>query len=387
MHLKNQPQFEKARTLSLAIVAVLSTLFFATGCNNTPVEANNTSVPTAKAGKIRLGISPFQDTLLPILGSNEFTGIYQKEGLEVEFKILGWTEVQEALAAGQVDVAINNCSSVVATWNKRPSFLYWYGLNTFDDGFALMIRPNSKFKTVAQLTKELGSREKAIAAAAQQLKGRTVVTTANTDMEQGVAAFAKRGGLDFKKDIKITNLAPEEGVTAFLSGTGDAFIGGVPQRTRAAKQGMVEMVTGADLGPAPINGFVTTKEFASKNQESLLKLLHGWFQIVNYVEKDTDKAADQIVGVMNKNGGSGFTSADFKKFWQHYEHYPLTAQSADQDILQPTGRNYWRRRWDDCNDYFFRISKAIPAPVKPEDAFGMVDTQKAYIAKFGSGTP
>ena len=69
-------------------------------------------------------------------------------------------------------------------------------------------------------------------------------------MEQGVAAAATRGGLDFKRDVKVIYLEPDQGLAAFLNGTGDAYIGGIPQRTRAGKEGMVEMLTGIDLGPA-----------------------------------------------------------------------------------------------------------------------------------------
>ena len=73
--------------------------------------------------------------------------------------------------------------------------------------------------------------------------------------------------------FKIINLNPDEGLASFLTGQGDAFIGGIPQRTRASKEGMIEMLTGADLGPAPINGMVTTKKYAQENPDILLKLL------------------------------------------------------------------------------------------------------------------
>jgi len=330
---------------------------------------------------IRIGISPFQDTLLPVVGEKK--GWYRKEGLNAEIRILGWTEVMEALSAGHVDVAINNISSVVATHERNPEIVYWYGLNPFDDGFALMIRPNGKLKTLAQFAAGVSDRREAVRLAAAQLKGKTVITTGKTDMEQGVAAAARQGGLDFKRDIRIIDLNPDEGLAAFLGGEGDAFIGGIPQRTRASKEGMLEMLTGADLGPPPINGFVTTKRFAHEHQDALLKLLRVWFRTVNHINVHMEDGAGIIIATLNAQSGADFTLEDFRKFWNKYEHYPASPREVQRVILDPTGRNYWRKVWDDCNNYFFEITNTITRPVDPKDAFLMEEAQRAYVAKYG----
>jgi NitT/TauT family transport system substrate-binding protein len=379
----------RIRSLVIASVLVAAAALLAlVACNKTQQE-NQPSV--TKLSTIRFGVSPFQDTLLPIIGSDKYRGWYRQEGLNVEFRILGWQEVIEALAAGSLDVAVYNDSGIIGVHNRQPDLVYWYGFNTFDNGFALMIRPDGKMKTVAQLEKELGDHNKAVVAAVQQLKGKTIVTTGNTDMEQGVAAAARRGGLKFSKDntsdIKIVDLPPDEGLAAFLSGTGDAYIGGIPQRTRAGKEGMLELVSGIDLGPAPINGFVTTKTFDRSHREDLLKFLKVWFRIVNAVQANSDDTRAIIVKELNQNSGASFTIDDFNKFWQHYEHYPLSPKEIATDILSPTGRNYWKARWDDDNAYFSSIVKTIPAPVKPDDAFLMPEVQKAFVERYGENAP
>lgn len=332
--------------------------------------------------RVRFGVSPFQDTYLPVVGKEK--GWYEQEGLDVQFKVLGWTEVMEALSAGEVDVAINNESSVVATHNRNPQIVYWYGLNPFDNGFALMIRSNGKLKTLQQIEQQVGNHEQAVRMTAAQLKGKTVVTTGKTDMEQGVAAAARRGGLEFVKDIRIIDLNPDEGLAAFLRGEGDAYIGGIPQRTRAGKEGMLEMLTGADLGPPPINGFVTTKAFAAAHEAELLKLLHVWFRIVNANNANISDGGSIIVKRLNEQSGAQFTLDDYKKFWNNYEHYPSSPQEVQELILSPSGGNYWLARWDDCNNYFFNITHTIPGPVDPSDAFMMETAQQAYIKRYGA---
>jgi NitT/TauT family transport system substrate-binding protein len=331
--------------------------------------------------KVTFGISPFQDTLLPIVGREK--GWYRQEGLDVDFKILEWTAVMEALSGGHLDVAINNISSVVGTHDRNPEIVYWYGLNPFDNGFALMIRPKGKLKTLAEIMKSIPDRETAVRATAAQLKGRTVVTTSRTDMEQGVAAAARRGGLDFRKDVKVIDLNPDEGLAAFLRGEGDAYIGGIPQRTRAAKEGMLEMLTGADIGPPPINGFVTTKRYAQAHPEVLLKLLHVWFQTVNSINANMADGAGIIIKELNSQSSAQFTLDDFRKFWNNYEHYPASPAEVEELILNPGGRNYWRARWDDCNNYFYSVIHTIPQPVDPKDAFLMPEAQAAYIQRYG----
>ena len=364
------------RFIFISIISCLLTFLFF-GCNNNIDQSSDLT-------KVRYGVSPFQDTLVPIFGKEK--GWYEEEGLDVEFKILGWTEVQEALsstAENRIDVGINNISSIIATNQNNPELVYYYGFNTFDNGFALMIRPEGSLKPLNYFISQGFSREEAIEMTAAQLKGKTVITTSNTDMEQGVAAASRKGGLDFTKDLKIINLNPDEGLAAFLTGQGDAFIGGIPQRTRAVKEGMIEMLTGSDLGPPPINGIVTTKTYANENQETLNKLLKVWFRIVQYIDENLDEGAETIVEILNENSAANFTVEDFKRFWNKLEHFPPTPKAIQEDILSPTGSNYWRARWDDTNDYFYNIAKTISQPVEPEGVFLMEEAQKSLVEKYG----
>ncbi|HEY4287934.1 MAG TPA: ABC transporter substrate-binding protein [Puia sp.] len=367
---------KKVHSFLFAPALLVCLLFTGDSCNQPESGGKN---------KITFGVSPFPDTEMPLLG--KIKGWYAEEGLDVDFRILGWTEVQEALSsnsANRIDVGINNISSVIATHNKNPDLIYYYGFNTFDNGFALMVRPNGKLKPLQSFLDQGQAYDTAVKNCSAQLKGATVITTASTDMEQGVAACARKGGLDIVKDVKIINLNPDEGLASFISGTGDAYIGGIPQRTKAAQEGMIAMVTGTDLGPAPINGLVTTKKFLAANPEALSKLLKVWFRIVQYTNAHLDEVSGIMVKELNKNTAAGVSPDQFRLFWNNYEHYPSTPDSIQAQILDPTGKNYWKKRWDDCNFYFFNITKTIPAPVEPKDAFFMVEAQqqlKDYLTK------
>jgi hypothetical protein len=144
---------------------------------------------------------------------------------------------------------------------------------------------------------------------------------------------------------------------------------------------MIEMLTGAD---GPINGFVTTSQYIAAHPEVLLKLLHIWFRCVRFVESDKDKGAQIIIGTLNRYSAANFTVKDFERYWSNYEHYPANPQAVQELILDSGGRNYWRSRWDDCNNFFFDIKNTIPARVDPDGVFVMPEAQAAYMKKFGN---
>ena len=249
--------------------------------------------------------------------------------------------------------------------------MYYYGVNTFDNGFALLARPQSKIIPLKNHLIPTLSRTDAVARTAAQLKGKTVITTSFTDMEQGVYAATRRGNLRWGKDLKIINLPPDEGLAAFLAGQGDAYVGGIPQRTKALKEGMVEILTGSDLGPPPINGLVTTKTFATHHADTLHTILDVWFQIVNYTNTHIDEVAHEITTILNRESATDFTTEDFKRFWNNLEHYPASLKEVENDILSPQGKNYWKRRWDACVTYFLNVTRSITTPPDPEEVMLM----------------
>lgn len=332
--------------------------------------------------KVRFSVAPFQDTLIPIIGEKK--GWYKDAGLDVEIKLLPWYNGQEALASGSVDVGMGNISSVIGSHHNSPQNVYAYGFDVFDNGFAIMIRPNSGMKTATQLQTGSMSAAQAARAAVLQLKGKSVITTARTDMEQVVSYAVRAAGMEMYKDVTIIDIEPDEGLAAFLRGTGDAYLGGIPQRARALKEGNIELVSGPLLGPSEINGLVTTKKFAAEHEDEVLRLLSVIFKIVDYTNHNIDDSAQIIVSELNKNTAAKFTIDDFKKYWNNYEHYMANAQEAQERILNPSAPAYWKRRWDDTNLYFLNVAKSIPKPVDPTDAFLMDALQQKYVQKFGT---
>jgi hypothetical protein len=143
------------------------------------------------------------------------------------------------------------------------------------------------------------------------------------------------------------------------------------------------LASGPDLAPPPINGFVTTEKFATKNQDAMLRLLHVMFKTVRYCNAKTSDCASIIVGRLNSQTGAKFTNKNYLDFWQKLETYMGNAAEVQKNILSPSGYSYWQKTWNGDNAFLFSESKQIPKAV-PASHFWGNKVQKLYIAKYGA---
>lgn len=353
------------------------------GASSGPSASGSTvsASPTAAAVTIRLGISPFQDTMLPIVGEQK--GWFKEANLNVELTSLGWDAVMTTVASGGVDVAINNTTGVVAVANRAPEVIYWYGWNPFTQGSAIMARPDVGLRTLEDFKAGGMAHADARAAALKQLSGRTIITTMASDMGKQVRAALESVDLG-EQDVEIIDLDPDQGLAAFLAGEGDAYLGGIPQRQRATKEGMLVLASGPDLAPPPINGFVTTKTYATANEDALLRLMNVMFRIIRYCDANTADCGSIITTEINKRTGAQLTVQDFETFWQKFELYAGNAAGVEEMILASDGVAYWKSTWDGDNAFLFNESKQIPAPVEATDHFWGQQIQQKYIERYSA---
>ena len=56
-------------------------------------------------------------------------------------------------------------------------------------------------------------------------------------MDAALKKAAEEAGLTYPDDFELIDMSHFEGLAAFLGGSGDGYIGGIPQRLRAGKEG------------------------------------------------------------------------------------------------------------------------------------------------------
>ena len=357
----------------LSASLLLSASVALSGCGN-QYEAGGGDPNT-----VRLGISPFQDTMLPIIGQEK--GWFAEEGLKVELKTLAWNAVTPSVASGSVDVAINNTTGVVSVAEATDDMVYAYGFNPFTEGSALVARPGSKLTTYEEAAKRTADKKKARAEVIKQLRGKTVVTTNATDMGKALDLALESVGMS-TDDVQVIDMDPDQGLAAFLSGTGDAYIGGAPQRARAVSEGSPVLLSGPDLAPPPINGWATTHSYLNKHEDKILKLTHVMHRIIRYCDAETLACGKTITERLNKETGSASTPKEFADAWQRIERYAPDAAAVRDMILNKDGIAYWKRTWEGDNDYLTRTG-ALGSAVDPEKHFAGDKVWKDYVARYG----
>lgn len=366
-----------SKVLSLLLIIALA-MSACGGASEKKEQAGNES--KEELTKITIGVSPFQDTLLPIIGEEK--GWFEEEGLDVSFEMLAWNAVMPALASGSVDVAVYNTTGIVSGHNKMEEAIFLYPWNIFTEGQAMMGRPAVGFKTVEDFEAEGMSHEDAVKETALQLKGKTIVTTMGSDMGKSVIEVTENNGIA-REDFEVIDMDPDQGLAAFISGTGDAYVGGIPQRTRLEKEGYTTMLVGPDLAPVPINGWISTDSFTKENEEALLKLQHVMFKVIRYTEENMEEVGNIITDKINSETGAGMTVDQFEKYFTEIEDFPGNAALVNENILDEKGFGYWKRTWDNDNKYFVEVDKLIPKEV-PYSAFKGEEFQQKYLDKYGA---
>jgi NitT/TauT family transport system substrate-binding protein len=365
----------------LGALALCAAALAVAGCGSSDREQASTGGGDA-GGTITLGVSPFQDTLLPLVAQQK--GFFDDERLDVQLRTLGWEAIMPAVASGAVDAAINNTTGVISVANREPSVVYWYGFNPFTEGAALIGKKGGALKSVDQLRAQGMDEQQAVRAAIEQLRGKTIVTTLSSDMGKAVDAALQSAGMS-RDDVKLVDLNPDQGLAAFLAGkTGDAYLGGVPQRTKAVKEGFPVIASGPQLAPPPINGIVTKSGFAESNQDDLLKLQHALFRTVRYCNEHTDDCASIIVGELNRTTAAGLSNSDFTGIWQRVENFAGNADEVQRAILDPSGYSYWKKTWDGDNEYLVKRERVIPEAVPAARNFWGERVQRLYVDRYGA---
>jgi NitT/TauT family transport system substrate-binding protein len=329
--------------------------------------------------QIRVGLTPFQDMLSVQLGFDQ--GFYKQAGVDLKISNIPYETAIEALAAGQVDITGTCDANMFAAWDSFPKQRMVNVFYTFE-GSALMVRANAGIKSYATLFAELGDRDKALKATVAQLKGKTVISTKGTDMEMGVVATMLVGGLNMS-DIKFLDMNPDDGLAAFLSGSGDAFLGGLPQRFRLVKEGYETLINAHEIGPEAVIqcGFVANADYLKNHMDALIKFARGTYLTQQYVVSNQNVAFGKIASMLNSMTGAKMTVQDLQNLWNKIEFFPATGAEAQWEVLDKNGEYYWKTRFDFVKKYY-KSAGLLKSDVNVDEMYAFKDVLAEYLKKY-----
>ena len=348
---------KKVITTLLVIMLMISMV---TACSG------NANGDDKKMTEVKFGLMPYYDYAPWALAESK--GFFEAEGLKFKstmFPVEG--NVAPALVNGSIDIgAFSDTPSI--TLAAQFSDLRMISFHNIFKGFAIMARKDSGIKTYDQLFKELNDPQKAAVEAGKQLKGKTVVTTSGATFYMVLEQALLNAGLTMK-DVKVVDMEPDAGASAFVSGTGDFYLGGLPQREKLQGLGHPALISGEQIGPGAVilAGLATTKKYADQNPEIIKKVEKVWFKTMDYMKNNPDESYEFLADWSNKQTGGKSTGADVKKFIQDYVIFAKTPEEAQMLFYDATSPTNWKKRYDYLVKYHEDTNEIKKNSVKVQD--------------------
>lgn len=338
-------------------------LIFSTGL----IAALASSAMSQETTVVRIGITPFQDTVIPVIPDR--LGWYAQDAIRVEFVDIDWTDVPLALAADEIDLALYSMDSLLASLpslKKAGRNVIFYGPLYVFKGAAIMVAGNKGYETLGSIAgldeQTLNDRIKAVVG---QLKGRTIAITEGTTSERIVKDALKAGDVDLS-EVTLVHGRYEDNLAAFLAGSVDAFAAGLTERIQARKSGAVGLLLNEAVSSPVIDGWATTGEFVQQNPETLWSLTSLFFRAVTYMEEDLKGRAHLATDYLKGKASVEYSDDEYAIAWT-FQYFPKNKQAARDAFLAEDSPYFWKHNWD-ATTKFLRENGKIKEDI-PYDSF------------------
>jgi ABC-type nitrate/sulfonate/bicarbonate transport system substrate-binding protein len=325
-----------------------------------------TSRTDVTAASLKYGITPFQDSALPVVPS--ILGWYKDNGLDVKLVDLGWGDVPVALASGSIDVALYNFDSFMASWpslNSGGKDVVFYSPLYVWNGAAIMVRSGTGTPAGDLSKLPPDARVERVRTAMLQLKGKSIGVTEGTTFEQTVLDALRVAGMT-PSEVKLINARPEDNLAAFLSGGIDAFSGGLTERVQAERRGGVALVTGPDVSLPIVDGIIALRSFVVSHPKEMAALVDAWFRTIEYISQDVPVRSSTLRDYLRGKASVDYTAEEYAVAWT-FQYFPRSKVEAVSAFFNKNSLYYWRPIWEQNSRDLISQGK-IPSAI-PESAF------------------
>lgn len=321
------------------------------GNDNTPAKSSGASPSSDnKAVTVKFGLMPYYDYAPWALADH--LGYFEEEGITFKstmFPVEG--NVAPALINGSIDIGGFGDTPSVTLAAQFPD-LRMVSFNNVFKGFAIMTKKDTGIKTYEQLLAELGDPKQAAIEAGKQLKGKSVVTTSGATFYMVLEQALSNAGLTMQ-DIKVIDMEPDVGVSAFISGTGDFYLGGLPQRGKLEEQGNPALIAGEQIGAGAVSlaGLAATKSYVDGNAETIAKIQSVWYKTMAYMKSSPTEAYQFIADWSNEQTGGKVTGAEAQAFVEKNVIFAASPVEANALFYDANSELNWKKRYDQLVKY------------------------------------
>ncbi|GAC1319645.1 MAG: hypothetical protein NVSMB2_15110 [Chloroflexota bacterium] len=299
-------------------------------CTPSAPAAAPTATPVALTRVVVAYAAPIPNVLPEWIAKD--AGIYEKNGLAVEFQTVQTANLPAALLTGEVQITSGGApESVIAATSGADLVFLAVNVNIFPWKF--YARPE-----ITQL---------------EDLKGKKIgITTPGAPYDVGLRMVLPEKGLVVDKDVTLVPAGSIPNVTAALiSGgiDGAALVVG-PDSDRAIQQGMHELFDFADLNvPYPTSAIVARRSWVDQNRGTVQKYVDSLVQAIAREKRDKP----YTIGLMRANLGV----TDDKALSEIYEYFtqravpsqPLPRAETFGPMMDSLGQSTDRVRTLDIN--------------------------------------
>lgn len=263
-----------------------------------PADTAQTAAPEQTAAvdntPIRVGTQP--TTMGTPLDYAMKQGWFEEAGITVE-RVLFPTgaPINEALAAKQLDIALNGLATVYAV---AAGDVTWIGEINTATGLAVYVRPDSP------VLKEKGNVEgfPNIYGSVDTLKGLTILGPLGTSAQFNVITWMNKFGLT-ASDYKMLSMDHGPAAQAFLSGEGDAIASSPPYTYQLEEAGMVKVATLEDTsGITLMDGMCVDKQFLADHRDLVKRFTEIIYRAQELLGNDDKLVYDVCMQYFNENG-------------------------------------------------------------------------------------
>ena len=321
------------RTLAFVLMLMLL-LTTVLGCTATPADPTEaapsvvedvpeTSVEESQGGftdviKVRVGSGPYPHYQSFFLAKE--WGIDDMFGLDFEISAFNNSAVgYEACVRGDVDVTYGCIAEQVAVMQGAPDIRNFAYVGYFK-GFFFVGR-KGEMTEWSDLVAEMGL-EEAIEYRRNEFKGKTICVI--PQKIPLVVDMLEQVGLT-ENDVEFLQFADDQkGATAFMSGSGDIYIGGIPQQMTLTKMDEFINLGGYEiLGPAGVwyDTMASTDEFMLNNREAALRTLACMLFVEGLFERDMQTFSEVCAAELTRLSGAEYTVEDFIDMQTIYDEY------------------------------------------------------------------
>lgn len=222
------------------------------------------------------------------------TGIFRKNGIEVEIKKMPTSNRHQAMAAGEVQAITTTVDTHILYASSGVDVTQVLVLDSSHGGDGIAVRDG--IDGVAGL------------------KGKQVAVQFGGVPQFWLAYVMKKNGLSIN-DVQATNLQPSDAANAFVAGQFDAAVTYEPYLSKVREAKGKIIVTSDQTPGVIIDTLAFQPDYIKKNPKVVQAFVDSWFEALEMIKADQQKAFEIMGKDVNQTPEQFAASAKFVRWY------------------------------------------------------------------------